>query len=327
MPTERSTSNGRKSKRRSGARGATTPSDALDTDQLLAVLTAIRKGDFSVKMPMSRVGVAGKISDTLNDIIDLNRETSQEFERVSQAVGKEGKITQRAHLHGAAGAWAASITSVNTLIGDLVQPTSEVARVIGAVAKGDLSQTMSLEIEGRPLMGEFLRIGKTVNAMVDQLSSFASEVTRVAREVGTEGKLGGQARVKGVGGTWKDLTDNVNSMAGNLTAQVRNIAQVTTAVANGDLSKKITVDVKGEILELKNTINTMVDQLNSFASEVSRVAREVGTEGKLGGQARVKGVGGTWKDLTDNVNSMAGNLTAQVRNIAQVTTAVAIGDL
>ncbi|HEV2084748.1 MAG TPA: HAMP domain-containing protein [Gemmatimonadales bacterium] len=327
MPTEPSTSNGRKSKRRSGARVATTPSDALDTDQLLAVLTAIRKGDFSVKMPMSRVGVAGKISDTLNDIIDLNRETSREFELVSQAVGKEGKITQRAHLHGAAGAWAASITSVNTLIGDLVQPTSEVARVIGAVAKGDLSQTMSLEIEGRPLMGEFLRIGKTVNAMVDQLSSFASEVTRVAREVGTEGKLGGQARVKGVGGTWKDLTDNVNSMAGNLTAQVRNIAQVTTAVANGDLSKKITVDVKGEILELKNTINTMVDQLNSFASEVTRVAREVGTEGKLGGQAQVKGVGGTWKDLTDSVNSMAGNLTGQVRNIADVTTAVANGDL
>jgi HAMP domain-containing protein/signal transduction histidine kinase/CheY-like chemotaxis protein len=333
MPTEqstgdgRTTNNGRKSKRRSGARIAVPASDALDTDQLLTVLTAMRRGDFSVKMPMSQVGVAGKISDTLNDIIELNRESSREFERVSQAVGKEGKIAQRAHLQGAAGAWAASITSVNTLIGDLVQPTSEVARVIGAVAKGDLSQTMSLDIEGRPLMGEFLRIGKTVNAMVDQLSSFASEVTRVAREVGTEGKLGGQARVKGVGGTWKDLTDNVNSMAGNLTAQVRNIAQVTTAVANGDLSKKITVDVKGEILELKNTINTMVDQLNSFASEVTRVAREVGTEGKLGGQAQVKGVGGTWKDLTDSVNSMAGNLTGQVRNIADVTTAVANGDL
>jgi HAMP domain-containing protein/signal transduction histidine kinase/CheY-like chemotaxis protein len=278
-------------------------------------------------MPVAQIGMAGKISDALNDIIDLNRATAQEFERVSQAVGKEGKITQRAHLPGAAGAWAASVSSVNTLIADLVQPTSEVARVIGAVAKGDLSQSMSLDIEGRPLMGEFLRIGKTVNSMVDQLSSFASEVTRVAREVGTEGKLGGQARVKGVGGTWKDLTDNVNSMAGNLTAQVRNIAQVTTAVANGDLSKKITVDVKGEILELKNTINTMVDQLNSFASEVTRVAREVGTEGKLGGQAQVKGVGGTWKDLTDSVNSMAGNLTGQVRNIADVTTAVANGDL
>jgi HAMP domain-containing protein len=199
--------------------------------------------------------------------------------------------------------------------------------VIGAVAKGDLSQKMEMEVEGRAIRGEFLRTSKIVNKMVDQLSSFSSEVTRVAREVGSEGKLGGQARVKGVSGTWKDLTDNVNSMADNLTAQVRNIAEVTTAVANGDLSKKITVDVKGEILELKNTINTMVDQLSSFASEVTRVAREVGTEGKLGGQAEVPGVSGTWKDLTDNVNSMADNLTGQVRNIAEVTTAVANGDL
>jgi HAMP domain-containing protein len=294
---------------------------------MLTVLASVRKGDFSVRMPTNKTGLAGKVADTLNEIIELNQQTAQELERVSLSVGKEGRITQRAHLAGAGGSWSASINSVNTLIGDLVQPTSEVARVIGAVAKGDLSQTMALDIEGRPLLGEFLRIGRTVNSMVDQLSSFASEVTRVAREVGTEGKLGGQARVKGVGGTWKDLTDNVNSMAGNLTAQVRNIAQVTTAVANGDLSKKITVDVKGEILELKNTINTMVDQLNSFASEVTRVAREVGTEGKLGGQAQVKGVGGTWKDLTDSVNSMAGNLTGQVRNIAEVTTAVANGDL
>ncbi|HEX7337309.1 MAG TPA: HAMP domain-containing protein, partial [Gemmatimonadales bacterium] len=199
---------------------AAPPSETLDADQLLGVLTAMRKGDFSVKMPVAKTGVAGKICDTLNDIIDLNRETTRELERVSQSVGKEGKITQRAHLQGAAGSWAASVNSVNTLIGDLVQPTSEVARVIGAVAKGDLSQSMSLEIEGRPLMGEFLRIGKTVNAMVDQLSSFASEVTRVAREVGTEGKLGGQARVKGVSGTWKDLTDSVNIMADSLTAQV-----------------------------------------------------------------------------------------------------------
>ena len=209
----------------------------------------------------------------------------------------------------------------------MVQPTAEVARVIGAVAKGDLSQSMTVEIDGRPLRGEFLRIGKIVNTMVEQLASFASEVTRVAREVGTEGKLGGQANVKGVAGTWKDLTDNVNAMATNLTGQVRNIAEVTTAVASGDLSKKITVEVKGEILELKNTINVMVDQLNSFASEVTRVAREVGTEGKLGGQARVEGVAGTWKDLTDNVNLMAENLTGQVRNIAEVTTAVASGDL
>ena len=226
------------------------------------------------------------------------------------------------------GFWRESVDSVNDLIDDLVHPTSETARVIGAVAQGDLSQTMALEIQDRPLQGEFLRTAKTINKMVEQLGSFASEVTRVAREVGTEGKLGGQAKVKGVAGTWKDLTDSVNMMAGNLTGQVRNIAEVATAVANGDLSKKVTVDVKGEILELKNTINTMVDQLRSFASEVTRVAREVGTEGKLGGQAQRRGgVSGTWKDLTDSVNSMAGNLTAQVRNIAAVTTAVANGDL
>ncbi len=325
MSNASTTGNGRPAKRTRANR--TSSSDTLDLEQLLSVLTALRKGDFTVRMPVSKTGVAGKIADTLNEIAELNEEMADEFERVSLAVGKEGRITQRAAVSGAAGSWAASVSSVNTLIGDLVQPTSEVARVIGAVAKGDLSQTMALDIEGRPLMGEFLRIGKTVNSMVDQLSSFASEVTRVAREVGTEGKLGGQAKVKGVAGTWKDLTDNVNSMAGNLTAQVRNIAEVTTAVARGELNKKITVDVKGEILELKNTINTMVDQLNSFASEVTRVAREVGTEGKLGGQAQVKGVGGTWKDLTDSVNSMAGNLTGQVRNIAEVTTAVANGDL
>ena len=269
----------------------------------------------------------GKIADAFNDVVERNERMATELERLSRVVGKEGKISERASIGEVTGSWADAVDSVNTLIGDLVHPTSETARVIGAVAKGDLSQTMALEIEGRPLEGEFLRTAKTVNTMVDQLSSFASEVTRVAREVGTEGKLGGQAKVKGVAGTWKDLTDSVNSMAGNLTGQVRNIAAVTTAVANGDLSKKITVDVRGEILELKNTINTMVDQLRSFASEVTRVAREVGTEGKLGGQAEVKGVAGTWKDLTDNVNSMARNLTGQVRNIAAVTTAVANGDL
>ncbi len=326
MPNAPTTGHGRSAKRSSsGSRSTST--DTLDLEQLLGVLTAVQKGDFSARMPASLTGLPGKVADRLNEIAELNQQMAQEFERMSRAVGKEGRITQRATLAGAGGSWAASVNSVNTLIGDLVQPTSEVARVIGAVAKGDLSQTMALEIEGRPLMGEFLRIGRTVNSMVDQLSSFASEVTRVAREVGTEGKLGGQARVKGVAGTWKDLTDNVNSMAGNLTAQVRNIAEVTTAVARGELNKKITVDVKGEILELKDTINTMVDQLNSFASEVTRVAREVGTEGKLGGQARVAGVGGTWKDLTDSVNSMARNLTGQVRNIAEVTTAVANGDL
>ncbi len=271
--------------------------------------------------------MAGKVADTFNEVIELNERMANELERISRVVGKEGKINERASVGAVSGSWKDSLTSVNTLIGDLVHPTSETSRVIGAVAQGDLSQTVALEIDDRQLQGEFLRTAKTINKMVDQLGSFASEVTRVAREVGTEGKLGGQADVKGVAGTWKDLTDSVNSMAGNLTGQVRNIAEVTTAVANGDLSKKITVDVKGEILELKNTINTMVDQLRSFAAEVTRVAREVGTEGKLGGQARVEGVSGTWKDLTDSVNFMAGNLTAQVRNIAAVTTAVAKGDL
>jgi len=301
--------------------------ETIDARLLLKVLSDFRKGDFTTRLPSEQTGLTGKIYDSLNEIVDLNERMAKEFDRVANVVGKEGRIRQRASLSLATGSWAACVDSVNTLIADLVQPTTEVARVIGAVAKGDLSQTMALEIEGRPLTGEFLRTAKIVNTMVDQLSTFASEVTRVAREVGTEGKLGGQAQVKGVAGTWKDLTDNVNFMANNLTNQVRNIAEVTTAVARGDLSKKITVDVKGEILELKNTINTMVDQLSTFASEVTRVAREVGTEGKLGGQAVVRGVAGTWKDLTDNVNSMASNLTSQVRNIAAVTTAVANGDL
>src|SRR5437870_4782919 len=301
--------------------------ETIDARLLLKVLTDLKKGDFTTRLASEQTGLTGKIYDALNEVVELNQRMAKEFDRVANVVGKEGRIRQRASLPMATGSWSACIDSVNTLIADLVQPTTEVARVIGAVAKGDLSQTMALEIEGRPLTGEFLRTAKIVNTMVDQLSTFASEVTRVAREVGTEGKLGGQAIVRGVAGTWKDLTDNVNSMASNLTSQVRNIAAVTTAVANGDLSKKITVDVKGEILELKDTINTMVDQLSSFASEVTRVAREVGTEGKLGGQADVKDVAGTWKDLTDSVNSMAGNLTAQVRNIADVTKAVAAGDL
>jgi len=271
--------------------------------------------------------VAGKVADAFNEVVELNERMAQELARLSRVVGKEGKLSQRLSLGDVNGFWQESVDSVNDLIDDLVHPTSETARVIGAVAQGDLSQTMALESGDRALQGEFLRTAKTINKMVDQLGSFASEVTRVAREVGTEGKLAGQAQVPGVAGTWKDLTDSVNSMAGNLTAQVRNIADVTTAVANGDLSKKITVDVKGEILELKNTINTMVDQLSSFASEVTRVAREVGTEGKLGGQADVPGVAGTWKNLTDSVNFMASNLTGQVRNIADVTKAVAAGDL
>jgi HAMP domain-containing protein/signal transduction histidine kinase/CheY-like chemotaxis protein len=301
--------------------------EQLERRHILNSLKAFRHGDFSVRIDNVYEGVDSEIAETFNQIVELNDQVTREFERLSRVVGKDGRIGERGRVRNATGSWESSVRSVNDLIEDMVQPTAEVARVIGAVAKGDLSQTMMVEIDGRPLRGEFLRIGKIVNTMVGQLASFASEVTRVAREVGTEGKLGGQARVKGVAGTWKDLTDNVNAMATNLTGQVRNIAEVTTAVASGDLSKKITVDVKGEILELKNTINTMVDQLNSFASEVTRVAREVGTEGKLGGQARVEGVGGTWKDLTDNVNSMAENLTGQVRNIAEVTTAVALGDL
>jgi HAMP domain-containing protein/CheY-like chemotaxis protein/signal transduction histidine kinase len=301
--------------------------EVLDANQVLAALIAFKKGDFSVRLPVNQTGLPGKIADTLNDIFELNENMAVEFARISTAVGKEGKIGQRAFLSAAAGSWTSCVDSVNSLISDLVQPSTEIARVIGAVAQGDLSQKMSLEVEGRLLQGEFVRTARVVNTMVDQLNSFASEATRVAREVGTEGKLGGQAVVTGVAGTWKDLTDSVNSMASNLTNQVRNIAEVTTAVAKGDLSRKITVDARGEILELKNTINTMVDQLSSFASEVTRVAREVGTEGRLGGQAVVTGVAGTWKDLTDSVNSMASNLTAQVRNIAEVTTAVATGDL
>jgi HAMP domain-containing protein/signal transduction histidine kinase/CheY-like chemotaxis protein len=302
-------------------------SHSLDATVLLNALTALKKGDFSVRLPLDWNGLHGKVADTFNEVVELNQRMASELDRLSRVVGKEGRISQRASLGDVSGAWADAVHSVNELVSDLVRPTIETARVIGAVAQGDLSQSMTMEIDDRPLQGDFLRTAKTINKMVDQLGSFASEVTRVAREVGTEGKLGGQALVKGLGGIWKDLTDSVNSMAGNLTGQVRNIAEVTTAVANGDLSKKITVDVKGEFLELKGTINTMVDQLRSFASEVTRVAREVGTEGKLGGQARVEGVAGTWKDLTDNVNLMAGNLTGQVRNIAAVTTAVANGDL
>ena len=288
---------------------------------------ALRRGDFSAHLPDHWTGVAGKIADTFNDVIRINQRLTTELARISRVVGKEGRIRQRASLGQVSGAWAEALGSVNNLVEDLAQPTTEMARVIGAVARGDLSHNMAIEIEGRTLEGDFLRTAKIVNTMVSQLSAFASEVTRVAREVGTEGKLGGQANVKGVAGTWKDLTENVNLMAGNLTDQVRNIATVTTAVATGDLTKKITVDVKGEFLELKDTINVMVDQLRSFASEVTRVAREVGSEGILGGEARVEGVSGTWKDLTDSVNFMARNLTEQVRNIAAVTTAVAKGDL
>src|SRR5438874_1814996 len=277
-------------------------------------------------MPANWPGPASRVAAALNEIIESNQRLERELHRLSKRVGKEGQM-KRAPLGDAGGAWASTLDAINDLIEDLSRPNMEMGRVIRAVAGGDLSQTMPLEIDGRRLQGHFLNTAKTVNTLVDQLRLFANEVTRVAREVGTEGKLGGQAEVKGAGGAWKELTDNVNTMASNLTSQVRNIAEVTTAVQRGDLSKKITVDVQGEMLELKNTVNTMVDQLSSFAAEVTRVAREVGTEGKLGGQAYVPGVSGTWKDLTDNVNSMAGNLTSQVRGIAKVVTAVANGDL
>jgi HAMP domain-containing protein/signal transduction histidine kinase/CheY-like chemotaxis protein len=300
----------------------------IDGRQVLKVLVEVRNGNFSSRMPSDSIGLSGKIYDTINDIITLNELLVSELTEARKIIGKQGKLNHRVELpRVAGGSWNTAVQSINSLISDLVHPTIEIAHVISSVAKGNLSQEMPLQIGDHVLQGEFARIATEVNDMVKQLNLFSMEVTRVAREVGSEGKLGGQAKVKGVAGVWKDLTDSVNQMAGNLTAQVRNIAEVTTAVAKGDLSKKITVDVQGEILELKNTINTMVDQLNSFSSEVTRVAREVGTEGKLGGQAEVSGIAGTWKDLTDSVNQMASNLTGQVRNIAEVTTAVARGDL
>src|SRR4051812_15793502 len=285
----------------------------FDLKKLLRTLQAARDGDFSARLATDHTGLAGKIADTFNELMSCNQRLAEELERAGQMVGKEGKTRVRVSVERRSGAWAEMEGSVNTLIDDLLWPTTEVTKTITAVAKGDLTQSVSLEADGRPLKGEFLRSATVVNEMIAQMGVFTSEVTRVAREVGTEGKLGGQALVLGASGVWKDLTDNVNSMASNLTGQVRNIAEVTIAVANGDLSRKITVDVRGEILQLKEAINTMVDQLRSFASEVTRVAREVGTEGKLGGQAIVPGVAGTWKDLTDNVNFMAGNLTGQVR--------------
>ena len=295
--------------------------------ELLSALMSLRDGDFSVRLPRDWTGVSGKIADTLNEIASSSANMAGELSRVGVVVGKQGRTRQRVKFGRLSGAWGEMETSVNALIDDLLWPTTEMTRALAAVAQGDLLQTVRLDVEGRPLEGEFLRSATIVNTMIRQLGVFTSEVTRVAREVGTDGKLGGQAQVQDVSGVWKDLTDSVNLMASNLTAQVRNISDVTIAVANGDLSKKITVDVRGEILQLKEAINTMVDQLRSFASEVTRVAREVGTEGKLGGQAIVPGVAGTWQDLTDSVNAMCGNLTDQVRNIAQVTMAVARGDL
>jgi HAMP domain-containing protein/CheY-like chemotaxis protein/signal transduction histidine kinase len=320
--------NGDSGNERAAAATATAMEPAsTDLGMILTSLQSMRDGDFSVRLPGTWTGMAGKIADTFNEIVASNQQIAREFKRVGQAVGKRGRTRERIKLNESRGSWGELEVSVNTLIEDLLRPTTEVTRAIAAVAQGNLTQTVQLDVDGRPLEGEFLRSARIVNTMIQQLGVFTAEVTRVAREVGTDGKLGGQAVVPGVAGTWKDLTDSVNSMASNLTGQVRNIAEVTNAVASGDLSRKITVDVRGEILQLKEAINTMVDQLRSFASEVTRVAREVGTDGKLGGQAVVPGVAGTWKDLTDSVNSMASNLTGQVRNIAEVTTAVARGDL
>ncbi len=303
--------------------------DAAEVDRLLTALTAVRDGDFRVRLrvPGDPASPMARLATVVNEVVERNRHLTGELDRVRRVVGRDGRLDERLRPGTGGGAWAGAVTAANDLVDELVRPTVEVGRVLGAVATGDLTQTIDLRSGDQRLRGEFLRMARTVNGMVAQLRDFADEVTRVAREVGTDGKLGGQARVRGVSGTWRDLTDNVNSMANNLTGQVRDIAAVTTAVANGDLSRTVTVDVAGEMLELKVTVNRMVGQLRDFADEVTRVAREVGTEGKLGGQATVPGVAGTWKDLTDNVNSMAGNLTAQLRDIAQVTTAVARGDL
>src|SRR5471032_2155966 len=289
---------------------------------IAGVTTAVARGDLSRKITVDVKGEILELKDTMNTMVDQLNAFASEVSRVAREVGTEGKLGGRAQVPDVAGVWKDLTDNVNSMAGNLTAQVRNIAEVTTAVARGDLSRKITVDVKG-----EILELKDTINTMVDQLNGFASEVSRVAREVGTKGKLGGQAQVSGVAGTWKDLTDNVNSMASNLTAQVRNIAEVTIAVANGDLSRKITVDVRGEILQLKEAINTMVDQLKGFASEVTRVAREVGTEGKLGGQAEVRGVAGTWKDLTDSVNGMAGNLTSQVRNIADVTTAVASGDL
>src|SRR5262249_47724251 len=286
------------------------------------VATAIASGDLSRKITVDVRGEILQLKETLNTMVEQLRSFAGEVTRVAREVGSEGQLGGQANVPGVAGTWKDLTDSVNSMAVNLTAQVRNIAEVTTAVARGDLSRKITVDVKG-----EILELKNTINTMVDQLNAFSSEVTRVAREVGTDGKLGGQAIVPDVGGTWKDLTDNVNSMASNLTAQGRNIAEVTIAVAKGDLSKKITVDVHGEILQLKETMNTMVEQLRSFASEVTRVAREVGTDGKLGGQAQVPGVAGTWKDLTDSVNAMCGNLTAQVRNIAEVTTAVARGDL
>ncbi|WP_438938476.1 HAMP domain-containing protein [Amycolatopsis orientalis] len=312
---------------RTRAEGGGGQVDEATLERLLAAARDLGDGNFRRRFVAHGDGLTAQLAVAFNDIAERNQRLVTELLRVREAVGKEGRLTERVAAEIGPGGWATAVDVVNGLIEDVSRPTAELNRVLGAVAEGDLSEPMPLEVGGRPLQGQFAEVAKTLNGLIKQLSRFATEVTRVAREIATEGRLGGQAEVPGVAGTWRDLTDNVNVMASNLTDQVRNIAQVTTAVARGDLTQKINVDARGEILELKNTVNIMVDQLSSFADEVTRVSREVGSEGRLGGQAQVPGAAGTWRDLTDSVNLMADNLTDQVRNIAQVATAVAKGDL
>src|SRR5438105_3328011 len=287
-----------------------------------AVATAIANGDLTRKITVEARGEILCLKETLNTMVEQLRSFAGEVTRVAREVGTEGVLGGQANVPGVAGTWKGLTDNVNAMASNLTAQVRNIADVTTAVAKGDLSRKITVNVQG-----EVLELKNTINTMVDQLNAFASEVTRVAKEVGTEGKLGGQARVEGVSGTWRDLTENVNGMAANLTVQLRDVSAVATAIATGDLTRKITVEAQGEILQIKEVVNTMVDQLSAFASEVTRVAREVGTEGILGGQANVPGVAGTWKNLTDNVNGMAANLTGQVRNIADVTTAVAKGDL
>src|SRR5687767_5632850 len=299
----------------------------LPRRQLLAALRALKRGELDARLPDDLGGVDGQICEAFNDLAAIIGGLSDEMLELREAVGREGRTKKRLRRGDTRGGWAQYVGSVNSMLDDLTAHTDEIARVVSAVSRGDLTQALDIQGVDEPLRGDFLKHARAVNDMVEQLARFGSEVTRVAREVGVQGKLGAQAEVPGVSGVWKELTDSVNLMASNLTAQVREIARVTTAVAQGDLTKTVTIEVRGEILELKNTINTMVDQLSSFADEVTRVAREVGTEGQLGGQAQVRGVSGVWRELTENVNFMAANLTSQVRNVAEVTTAVATGDL
>ncbi|MFJ8928321.1 HAMP domain-containing protein, partial [Streptomyces sp. NPDC102364] len=297
-----------------------------DLRPLLAALTAARDGTFA-HVPIAAEGLVGELGATFNQLADRSVHFNAELARVRREITRHGRLDERLEASPGQGAWVTRVGDVNTIIDALVAPAANATRVLEAVAGGDLTQRVDLHDGTRQLRGDLRRLGRSVNKMVDQLSLFTGEVTRVAREVGTEGRLGGRAKVTGLSGSWRDVTEAVNTMASRLTAQVRDIALVTTAVAQGDLTRTVTIEATGELLELKLTVNTMVDQLSAFADEVTRVAREVGTEGQLGGRAQVRGVSGVWKDLTDNVNFMASNLTSQVRNIAQVTTAVADGDL